>query len=71
MFAAQVRDGNAVRRAIDPLDRWLFRLTVLLQDADDLLFGKTATPHALVLELGQSELQTGLGLRGNVTGNSK
>jgi hypothetical protein len=43
---------------------------VLLQDADDLLFGKTATPHALVLELGQSELQTGLGPRGTIWDNT-
>jgi len=42
---------------------------MLLQDADDLLFGETATPQALVLELGQSELQTGLVPRGNVTPN--
>jgi hypothetical protein len=40
---------------------------VLLQDADDLLFREAAAPHVLVLSLGQNELQTGLGTRGNVT----
>jgi hypothetical protein len=40
---------------------------VLLQDPDDLLFRKTIALHALVLVLGQSELQTGLSPRGKVT----
>lgn len=31
-----------------------------------MLSGKATTPHALVLELGQSELQTGLGRSWNV-----
>jgi len=39
---------------------------MLLQDADDLLFGKATALHALVLVLGQSEFQTGLGQRSNV-----
>jgi hypothetical protein len=39
---------------------------VLLQDPDDLLFRKTIALHALVLVLGQSELQTGLSPRGKV-----
>ncbi len=34
---------------------------------EEQIIGKTATSHAPVLELGQSELQTGLGPRGNVT----
>jgi hypothetical protein len=33
---------------------------VLLQYPDDLLFRKTIALHALVLVVGQSELQTGL-----------
>ena len=33
---------------------------VLLQDPGDLLFGKPIALHALVLVVGQSELQTGL-----------
>ena len=40
---------------------------VLLQDGNDLFFGKTATLHALVLKLGQNELQAGLSPGGNVT----
>src|SRR3954454_3826303 len=40
---------------------------VLLQYPDDLLFRKAAALHALVLVLGQSELQTGLSPRGKVT----
>jgi len=40
---------------------------VLLQDPDDLLFRKTIALHALVLVLGQSELQTGLSPRGKVS----
>ena len=42
---------------------------VLLQYPDNLLFTETAALHALVLMLGQNELQTGLGRRGKVTGN--
>jgi hypothetical protein len=40
---------------------------VLLQNADDLLFRKAATLHALVLAGGQNELQAGLRPRGKVT----
>ncbi|MFC5326892.1 hypothetical protein [Bradyrhizobium oligotrophicum] len=40
---------------------------VLLQNPDDLLFRKAATLHALVLTGGESELQTGLSLRGKAT----
>src|SRR3954471_2330339 len=40
---------------------------VLLQNPDDLFFRKTIALHALVLVLGQSELQTGLSPRGKVT----
>ena len=40
---------------------------VLFQDRDNLFFGKSATLHALVLKLGQNELQTGLNLGGKVT----
>src|SRR3954451_10485369 len=40
----------------------------LLQNSDDLFFRKPFALHALVLVLGQSELQTGLSPRGKVTG---
>ncbi|WP_175422610.1 MULTISPECIES: hypothetical protein [Bradyrhizobium] len=40
---------------------------VLLQDPDNLLFRKAATLHALVLVVGQNELQTGLSPGGKVT----
>ena len=40
---------------------------MLLQNPDDLLFRKAATLHALVLVVGQNELQTGLSRRGKVT----
>ena len=40
---------------------------VLLQDGYDLLFGKPATLHVLVLQLGQNELQTGLNCGGKVS----
>jgi hypothetical protein len=40
---------------------------VLLQNSDDLFFRKPYALHALVLVLGQSELQTGLSPRGKVT----
>jgi hypothetical protein len=53
VLAAQIGDRNAG--------------LVLLQDPDDLLFRKTIALHALVLVLGQSELQTGLSPRGKVT----
>jgi hypothetical protein len=39
---------------------------VLLQNPDDLFFRKSIALHALVLVLGQSELQTGLSPRGKV-----
>jgi len=39
---------------------------VLLQNPDDLLFRKATALHALVLVVGQSELQPGLSQRGNV-----
>jgi hypothetical protein len=39
---------------------------VFLQDPDDLLFRKTIALHALVLVVGQSELQTGLSQWGKV-----
>ncbi|WP_274162021.1 hypothetical protein, partial [Bradyrhizobium sp. WBAH23] len=39
---------------------------VLLQDPDNLLFRKAATLHALVLVVGQNELQTGLSPGGKV-----
>src|SRR5262245_17394450 len=55
MLAAQIGDGNAG--------------LMLLQDSDDLLFRKAASLHALVLVLGQNELQTGVSPRGKVTGN--
>src|SRR3954447_12797792 len=44
---------------------------VLLQYPDDLLFRKAAALHALVLVLGQSELQTGLSPRGKVTADDR
>jgi len=40
---------------------------VLLQNPDDLLFRKATALHALVLVVGQSELQPGLSQRGNVS----
>jgi len=40
---------------------------VLLQNPDDLLFRKAAALHALVLVLGQNELQSGLTPGGKVT----
>ncbi|WP_225174768.1 MULTISPECIES: hypothetical protein, partial [unclassified Bradyrhizobium] len=40
---------------------------VLLQDPDNLLFRKAATLHALVLVVGQNELQTGLSPGGKVS----
>jgi hypothetical protein len=40
---------------------------VFLQYPSDLLFRKAAALHALVLVVGQSELQPGLSPRGNVT----
>jgi len=40
---------------------------VLLQNADDLLFRKAATLHALVLAGGQNELQAGSSPRGKVS----
>jgi hypothetical protein len=40
---------------------------VLFQNPDDLFFRKPFALHALVLVLGQSELQTGLSPRGKVT----
>lgn len=52
MFVAQVRSRNAG--------------LVLLKDRDDLLLDRAATPYVLALELGQSEINTGLGRRGNV-----
>ncbi len=39
---------------------------MLLQYPDDLFVKQATVLHALVLSLGQSELQTGLGRRGNV-----
>src|SRR3977135_2107028 len=54
VFAAQIGDRNAG--------------LVLFQNPDDLLFRKATALHALVLVMGQSELQPGLSPRGNVTG---
>src|SRR3981081_70800 len=54
MLAAQIGDRNAG--------------LVLLQNPDDLFFRKTTALHALVLVVGQSELQPGLSQRGNVKG---
>ncbi len=53
MLAAQIGDRNPG--------------LVLLQNPDDLLFRKATALHALVLVLGQSELQTGLSSWGKVT----
>ena len=53
MLAAQIGDRHAG--------------LMLLQDPDDLLFRKAAALHALVLVVGQNELQTGLNPRGKVT----
>jgi len=39
---------------------------MLLQNPNDLLFRKAAALHALVLVVGQNELQTGLSPRGKV-----
>lgn len=39
---------------------------VFLHNADDLLFRKAAALHVLVVSMGQNELQSGLGRRGNV-----
>src|ERR1700682_1953998 len=55
MLAAQIGDRNAG--------------LVLLQNPDDLLFRETIALHALVLKMGQSELQTGLRPRGKVKGS--
>jgi hypothetical protein len=41
---------------------------MLLQYPDDLFFRKAIALHALVLKMGQNELQTGLAQRGKVTG---
>jgi hypothetical protein len=54
MLAAQIGDRHAG--------------LMLLQDPDDLLFRKAAALHALVLVVGQNELQTGLNPRGKVKG---
>ena len=40
---------------------------MLFQDRDDLFFGKSVTLHALILKLGQNELQTGLNRGGKVS----
>jgi hypothetical protein len=53
MLAAKIGDRNAG--------------LMLLQNSDDLLFRKAIALHALVLVLGQNELQTGLSPRGNVS----
>ena len=53
MLAAQIGDRNAD--------------LMLLQNPDDLLFRKATALHALVLVMGQSERQTGLSPRGNIT----
>ena len=55
MLAAQIGDRNAG--------------LILLQNPDDLLFRKAAALHALVLVVGQNELQTGLSPWGKVTAN--
>jgi hypothetical protein len=52
VLAAQIGDRNAG--------------LVLLQYPNDLLFRKATALHALVLVMGQSELQPGLSPRGNV-----
>jgi hypothetical protein len=39
---------------------------MLLQYPDDLFFRKAIALHALVLKMGQNELQTGLAQRGKV-----
>jgi hypothetical protein len=62
---AQVNAGVAntmLAAEIDDRDPGL----VLLQNSDDLFFRKPYALHALVLVLGQSELQTGLSPRGKV-----
>jgi hypothetical protein len=41
---------------------------MLLQYPDDLFFRKAIALHALVLKMGQNELQTGLAQRGKVRG---
>jgi len=43
---------------------------VLLQNPDNLLFRKVVALHALVLVMGQNELQTGLSPWGKVSGAS-
>ena len=43
---------------------------MLLKNSDDLLFGKAAALHILVLPMGQNKLQSGLERGGNVTGHS-
>jgi hypothetical protein len=53
VFTAQVGDRNTG--------------LMLLQNPVDLLFRKATALHALVLVMGQSELQPGLNSRGNVT----
>jgi hypothetical protein len=52
MLAAQIGNRNAG--------------LMLLQNPDDLLFRKPAALHALVLVVGQNELQTGLSPWGKV-----
>jgi hypothetical protein len=44
---------------------------MLLQNADDLIFGEPAALHLWSFRLGQSLPQTGLGGGGNVTGRKK
>ena len=53
VFAAQIGDGNPG--------------LVLLQNADDLIFGELAALHLWSFRLGQSLSQTGLGGGGNVS----
>ncbi|MHC2575425.1 hypothetical protein ACVI1J_002923 [Bradyrhizobium diazoefficiens] len=56
MLAAQIGDRHAG--------------LMLLQNPDDLLFRKAAALHALVLVVGQNELQTGSSPRGKVRTNA-
>jgi hypothetical protein len=44
---------------------------MLLQYPDDLFFRKAIALHALVLKMGQNELQTGLAQRGKVKYNKQ
>ena len=55
---------------VDPNSRWYCNVftekvsqrkarLMLLQDGDDLLFGKPTTRHVLVLKLGKNKLQAG------------